>query len=191
MILIKSQVQSNDYQYWGEISIKNGVVEIPRVKEGVYRLTVSADGVFGDFIQEHITIRAGKTTSVKVKWEEETAGKELWRIGIPDKSAGEYKHGYELDETHPLHPEQYRIYWGAYDFPTDFPDGVLYKVGESNNSAFNYIHWSVFGGKIIHSALTSLFIILLILTGNKQCTQTSYVRFRIMKMSTTGRSSSI
>lgn len=145
-MFIICQVQSDDYQYWGEIDSSTGFVTIPRVKMGVYRLTIYADGIFGDYVQENVAVVAGQTVTVEVKWIPETSGTELWRIGIPDKSAGEYKHGYELDTTRTNQPEQYRIYWGAYDFPTDFPDGVLYKVGESNNSAFNYVHWSVFGG---------------------------------------------
>lgn len=35
----------------------------------------------------------------------------------------------------------------SYDFVDDFPDGVVYKVGESDVSQdLNYVHWSVFGG---------------------------------------------
>jgi hypothetical protein len=28
--------------------------------------------------------------------------------------------------------DQYRQYWGAYDFPTDFPTGVNYTIGTSD-----------------------------------------------------------
>ena len=28
--------------------------------------------------------------------------------------------------------DQYRQYWGAYDFPTDFPSGVNYTIGNSD-----------------------------------------------------------
>jgi rhamnogalacturonan endolyase len=39
------------------------------------------------------------------------------------------------------------IYWAVYDFPTDFPDGVAFKVGESDvGKDWNYVHWSSFGG---------------------------------------------
>ncbi|KAG8684834.1 hypothetical protein FRC09_015120, partial [Ceratobasidium sp. 395] len=50
------------------------------------------------------------------------------------------------DPSHPLHPEEYRIYWGQWDFPTDFPKGINYTVGTSNAARdWNYVHWSVFG----------------------------------------------
>jgi rhamnogalacturonan endolyase len=137
----------NSYQYWGDIDKKTGFVSIPRVKAGTYRLTVYADGIFGNYVQDNIKIVAGRPTTVKARWREESAGTEIWRIGTPDKSSGEYKHGYEKDLTKPNHPEQYRIYWPVHDFPTDFPDGVKYTVGKSKvGQDLNYVHWSVFGG---------------------------------------------
>ncbi|QDS76559.1 hypothetical protein FKW77_006790 [Venturia effusa] len=136
-----------DYQYWADIDPKTGLVIIPRVKAGTYRLTIYADGVFGWYTQDDIVVKAGETVSVDVTWDAESAGTELWRIGTPDKSAGEFKHGYTPDPSHPNQIEEYRVYWGAYDFPTDFPEGVNFRVGESKESEdWNYIHWSVYGG---------------------------------------------
>lgn len=135
------------YQYWADIDPHTGEVHIPQVKEDNYRLTVYAAGIFGNYIQEHVTVCAGETTETHAYWEAESAGTELWRIGYPDKSSGEYRHGYERDPTHPLHPPEYLIYWAAYDFPNDFPDGVNFRVGESDESQdLNYVHWSVYGG---------------------------------------------
>ncbi|PGG95777.1 hypothetical protein AJ79_09877 [Helicocarpus griseus UAMH5409] len=140
-------VDTKAYQYWGDID-ESGKVSIPRVKAGTYRLTIFADDIFGDYIQEGIEVVAGEETTVSVNWEPERAGTELWRIGTPDKSSGEYRHGNAPDENYPLQPSQFRIYWGAWDFPTDFPEGVRFKVGESDPGRdLNYIHWSFFGGK--------------------------------------------
>ncbi|KAL5632583.1 hypothetical protein ACGC1H_005507 [Rhizoctonia solani] len=133
------------YQYWGDVP-DNGHLNIPRVKEGTYRLTVYADGIFGQYVQDNITVKAGTVNPVEAAWKEESAGKELWRLGTPDKTAGEYRHGFTPDPKKPLHPEEYRIYWGYHDFPTDFPNGVNYTIGESDVSKdWNYVHWSVFG----------------------------------------------
>ena len=132
-------------QYWADID-SDGGVSIPRVKAGKYRLTVYADGIFGDFTQDGIVILKGKQTSVSVDWKAESAGNELWRIGIPDKSSGEYRHGYARNDR-ALHPQEYRVYWSVYDFPSDFPDGVAFRVGRDDPAeALNYVHWSVFGG---------------------------------------------
>ncbi|GAB1520773.1 hypothetical protein RhiTH_003861 [Rhizoctonia solani] len=133
------------YQYWGDVS-DAGILTIPRVKEGVYRLTIYADGIFGQYEEDGIVIIAGKITNHEAKWTPESAGKELWRIGSPDKTAGEFRHGFAGDPSHPLHPQEYRIYWGQWDFPTDFPNGINYTVGESDVAQdWNYVHWSVFG----------------------------------------------
>ncbi|OJD31024.1 rhamnogalacturonate lyase b [Diplodia corticola] len=140
------------YQYWADLSIApNGtaVATIPRVKAGTYRLTILADGLFGQHIQDGIVIDPnGATTTTLSTVVEDSAGTELWRIGTPDRSAGEFRHGVAVDTTKPLQPEQYRVYWAKYDFPTDFPDGVRFRVGESDEVAdWNYVHWSSFGGK--------------------------------------------
>lgn len=137
------------YQYWANIA-SNGQVTIPRVKAGDYRLTMYADGIFGDYVQETISVKPGsQTNSGNIKWVAESAGTELWRIGTPDKSAGEYRHGNALDTTHPLHAPEYRIYWGAYDYINDFPNGVNFHVGKSKEATdFNWVHWAAYGSSM-------------------------------------------
>ncbi|KAI2626197.1 polysaccharide lyase family 4 protein [Xylaria nigripes] len=145
------------YQYWTELD-KSGKATVERVKSGIYRLTIYADGIFGNYIQDDIEITAGAAQIVKAHWVEESAGVEVFRIGTPDKSSGEYRHGYEPDATHSLHPEQYRIYWGAYDYVEEFPNGVTFKVGESDvGRDLNYVHWSAFGG-LGNSAWPDLYV---------------------------------
>jgi rhamnogalacturonan endolyase len=134
------------YQYWADLDAL-GSVTIPSVKAGTYRLTVYADDVFGQYEQDNIVIKAGATASVTATWAAESAGTELWRIGTPDKSCGEFRHGNEKDTSKPLQPRQYRLYWAVHDFVKDFPNGVKYKVGSSSLRDLNYVHWSVFGGK--------------------------------------------
>lgn len=139
-------------QYWAEVS-GCGDYKIPRVVEGKYRVTVYADGVFGWYIQDDVEISqtANGQSKFNFKWSEESAGQEVWRIGIPDKSAGEYLHGYAPDVSKSLQPEQYRIYWGKYDFQKDFPEGVRFNVGESQEDQdLNYIHWSFIPAKGNH-----------------------------------------
>ncbi|KAF7364613.1 Galactose mutarotase-like protein [Mycena venus] len=138
------------YQYWGSIvpvpGTDLGQVSIPRVKAGTYRLTVFAAGIFGDFVQDNVIVRAGENTDVEIVWTPESAGRELWRLGVPDKSSGEFRNGNERDESHPLRPAKYRIYWGAWDFPTQFPQGVNFTIGVSREGVdWNYIHWSQYG----------------------------------------------
>lgn len=99
-------------------------------------------------MQDDIVVAAGAKTTTTTTFVEESAGNELWRIGTPDRSSGEYRHGVALDTSKPLQPEQYRVYWAKYDFPTEFPDGVAFRVGESDEGTdWNYVHWSSVGGK--------------------------------------------
>ncbi|KAI0778161.1 galactose mutarotase-like protein [Trametes elegans] len=133
------------YQYW-VTDVQDGVINIDRVKAGTYRLTVAASGIFGDYVQDDVEIKAREKTSLEVNWTPESAGQELWRIGVPDKSSGEFKNGLERDTTHPRQPSKYRIYWGAWDFPNEFPGGVNFTIGESVESRdWNYVHWSQYG----------------------------------------------
>ncbi|QDS67432.1 hypothetical protein FKW77_000300 [Venturia effusa] len=131
----------NDYQYWAPVAKATGEVSIPMVVPGKYRMTIQARGVFGEFIQDDVNIDDETTVS----WEEESAGRELWRIGIPDRSAGEFRHGFARDRLHSLHPQEYRIFWRAYDYIKDFPNGVHFKIGESTEAEdWNYAHWDQF-----------------------------------------------
>ncbi|CAG8305805.1 unnamed protein product [Penicillium nalgiovense] len=135
----------DSYQYWTDIN-QDGSFSIDRVKEGKYRLTVYAEGIFGDFVRDGVIIRAGRQTALHDIWNQESAGNEVWRIGIPDKSSGEFRRGNARDPSHPLHPPEYLSYWGAYDWRTDFPDGINYTVGTSDSATdLNTAHWSVFG----------------------------------------------
>lgn len=72
------------HQYWADVDAATGAVEIGRVRAGAYRLTVYADGVFGSHVQEGVVVEAGGTTDAgRVRWVPESAGRELWRIGVP------------------------------------------------------------------------------------------------------------
>lgn len=136
------------YQYWAEVDA-DGYATIPMVKPDTYRLTIYADGVFGQYIKDNVVVSAPSSRQARgmthARWREETAGKEIFRIGYPDRSCGEYRHGYVPNDRE-LGVDEHRIYWGEYDYPTEFPDGVRFKVGESDEAQdWNYIHWSVFG----------------------------------------------
>jgi rhamnogalacturonan endolyase len=136
------------FQYWADIDPWTGEVRISRVKAGTYRLTVYADGIFGQYTQDNVVIKPCEERYISnLQWTAESAGTEIWRVGVPDRSSGEYKHGTMRDLSHPNHPEQFRIFWPVYDYPTEFPHGVNFEIGRSKEeNDFNYIHWSVFGG---------------------------------------------
>ncbi|KAK6580803.1 hypothetical protein PZA11_007039 [Diplocarpon coronariae] len=135
------------YQYWADIDAATGDVAIPAVRAGTYRLSIYADGIFGQYAQDDVRVVAGEQPTTRATWREEAAGTEIWRIGTPDRRAGEFKHGAAPDTTRALQPAQFRLYWAVHDFVREFPDGLRYTVGASAPAAdFNYVHWSVFGG---------------------------------------------
>jgi rhamnogalacturonan endolyase len=148
---------AESYQYWADIDT-TGHVTIASVKAGRYRLTVYADGIFGQYEQDDIVITAASTVTTTATWIAESAGTELWRIGTPDKSSGEFRHGNETDMSKPLQPRQYRLYWAVHDFVNDFPNGIKYHVGNSPLNDLNYVHWSVFGGKANSLRKTPVYI---------------------------------
>lgn len=72
------------FQYWADVDVETGAVEIDRVRAGAYRLTVYANGIFGSHVQEGVVVEAGVTTEGgRIGWVPEAAGRELWRIGVP------------------------------------------------------------------------------------------------------------
>lgn len=89
-----NEVDTKALQYWADVS-GTGDVEIPRVKAGVYRLTVYAEGefngscryamqrahflvgIFGQYVQDNITVKTGTNSVVKATWTEESAGESI------------------------------------------------------------------------------------------------------------------
>ncbi|KAJ3751540.1 hypothetical protein DFH05DRAFT_1471824 [Lentinula detonsa] len=67
--------------------------------------------------------------------------------GIISTSNNIISHFHFLNRT-----QEYRIYWGAWDYPSQFPNGVNFTIGSSNESVdWNYIHWSRFGPTFIRN----------------------------------------
>jgi len=68
-------------QYWANVT--DGRVYIPRVKAGTYRLTIYAEGVFGQYEQDDIVVAAGdgEGSAFVVHWQPESHGKPdlCWR----------------------------------------------------------------------------------------------------------------
>ncbi len=115
------QRDSKFYQYWVKATA-DGSFALSGVRPGTYVMHAFVDGVHGEYVQKDVTIVAGETKAAgELRWVPERAGPTLWEIGIPDRSAAEFRNG-----------DRY-WYWGNYlKFKTDFPDGVNYVVGKSD-----------------------------------------------------------
>ena len=109
------------YQFWVHGS-DDGKFKIPKVRPGNYTLHAFANGVLGEFVKADVTVEAGKTLDLKkLDWQPVRYGKQLWEIGIPDRTSGEYLHG------------DHYWQWGLYNqYPKDFPNDVNFIVGKSD-----------------------------------------------------------
>ena len=109
------------YQYWTRGTAKGGFT-IANVRPGTYTLHAFADGVLGEYVQANVTISAGKTLDAgTLRWTPVRYGRQLWQIGIPNRTSAEFLHGNHYWQ------------WGIYNqYPKDFPHDVHFVIGKSN-----------------------------------------------------------
>jgi rhamnogalacturonan endolyase len=115
------QREAKSYQFWARADEK-GDFKIPHVRAGTYTLYAIADGVLGEFSRAGVAVEGGKATEVgALKWTPVRHGKQLWEIGVPDRSAAEFRHG------------DHYWQWGLYlKYPEEFPKDVNFVVGKSD-----------------------------------------------------------
>lgn len=115
------QRDGKHYQYWVKAGA-DGSFSLKGVRQGNYVMHVFTDGILGEFTQPSVRVDGGSVRQTgEIVWAPERAGPTLWEIGVPDRSAAEFRNG-----------DQY-WHWGNYlKCKTDFPDGVDYVVGKSD-----------------------------------------------------------
>lgn len=123
------QNDAKHYEFWVRGSA-NGRFTIPKVRPGTYELHAIADGVLGAYAKADITVVAGQPLDLgKLEWKPVRYGKQLWQIGIPNRSASEFLKG--NDHWH----------WGLYiEYSKLFPHDVDYTVGKSDFRKDWYIY---------------------------------------------------
>ncbi len=125
---INWQYEGKNYQFWVKADPK-GNFSIANIRPGKYNLFAFADGIFGEFKKTDINITAGSNLNIgKQIWTPLRYGTQLWEIGIPDRSAAEFKHG------------DHYWQWGLYmKYPQEFPNDVNFTIGKSDWSKdWNY-----------------------------------------------------
>jgi rhamnogalacturonan endolyase len=135
------QFQSDEYQYWGQCAA-DGTFTIPDVQTfstyggpAAYKLYAFSDGTnratgcLGEFQTGEFTLTAGATNLGTLTWNvPHSGGQMVWEVGIPDRTAREYRHG---DES--AVPGLWR------DFTNEFPNPLQYYVASNNwDVALNY-----------------------------------------------------
>ncbi|HEY8748793.1 MAG TPA: polysaccharide lyase family protein [Tepidisphaeraceae bacterium] len=119
--MIDWQTDGKHYQYWARVDA-TGRFTIPHVRAGIYTLYAFTEGVLGDFSRADVRVEPGVTTNLgELNWVPVRYGRQLWEIGIPDRSAGEFRHG------------DHYWQWGLYNlYPQEFPDDVDFVIGKSD-----------------------------------------------------------
>jgi rhamnogalacturonan endolyase len=115
------QTDAKHYQFWAR-GDDRGRFSIPNVRPGTYTLHAFADGVLGEFTLTNVTVAAGQTLKLgNLNWQPVRRGRQLWEIGIPNRSGAEFFKG-----------DQY-YHWGWYlEYPKLFPNDVNYVIGRSD-----------------------------------------------------------
>lgn len=119
--LVTWQLDAQHYQFWARADA-DGHFEIPNVRPGTYTLHAIADGVLGEFTLPRVTVEAGKPLELgRRDWRPVRHGRQLWDIGIPNRTAAEF---YKGDDY---------FHWGWYiRYAKLFPRDVHYVIDQSD-----------------------------------------------------------
>jgi len=127
--LIGWEQDGKNYEYWARAD-GTGAFTIANARPGKYVLSAFTNGILGEFSKADVSVVEGKSVDLgTLHWTPVRYGKQVWEIGVPDRSAAEFRHG-----------DHYWT-WGLYDlYPMEFPSGVNFVVGKSDWSKdWNYV----------------------------------------------------
>lgn len=126
---VEWQNEAKYYQFWVRGDRQNHFT-IPAVRPGTYTLHAIANGVLGEYASSKpVTVAPGQVLDLgKIEWTPVRYGRQVWEIGVPDRTAGEFLHG------------DHYYQWGLYNqYPKDFPNDVHYVVDKSDyHKDWNY-----------------------------------------------------
>jgi rhamnogalacturonan endolyase len=123
--------QGEGYQFWARADPAGRFV-VSKVRPGRYSLHAFVDGVLGEFRRDGVEVTAGQTTDLgELAWRPESHGRRLWQLGVPDRTAREFRNG-----------DDFR-HWGLWlKFPEQFPNGVHFVIGTSRERTdWGHAHW--------------------------------------------------
>jgi rhamnogalacturonan endolyase len=117
------------YQFWTR-GDDHGRFTIRNVRSGRYTLHAIADGVLGEFALTNVVVTNGQSLEFgDLIWTPTRYGRTVWEIGVPDRTAREFRHG------------DHYWQWGLYfNYPREFPNDVNFVVGQSDwRRDWNYV----------------------------------------------------
>jgi rhamnogalacturonan endolyase len=122
------QLDAKHYEFWVR-GDRQGRFAISQIRPGTYTLHAIADGVLGEYSKADVVVAPGQTVDLgRLDWQPVRYGRQLWDIGIPNRSAEEFRHG--------DHYWQWGLY---YEYPKEFPRDVNFVIGKSDfHQDWNY-----------------------------------------------------
>ena len=118
---INWQRDAKYYQFWARGDEQGGFT-IPNIRPGSYTLYAIAGGVLGEYVKNNITVESGKTLELgQLEWTPVRRGRQLWEIGIPNRSGKEFLKG--DDYFHDGMPLLYAKL---------FPNDINFVIGKSD-----------------------------------------------------------
>ena len=132
------QLDFEDYTYAARTD-GDGNFTIPAVRPGTYTLHAFADREFGEYAKADVTVGAASHADLgTLTWRPETNGREVWRIGVPDRSSAEF-HVPTGTPSRVPGLEPFRE-WGTWlGYSADFPEDVDFQVGQDDPATeWNY-----------------------------------------------------
>jgi len=124
------------YQFWTR-GDEQGRFTVRNVRPGRYTLHAIAEGVLGEFTLTNVVVAANEQLSLgELTWTPVRYGRTIWEIGVPDRTAREFRHG------------DHYWQWGPYfDYPREFPNDVDFVIGKSDwHRDWNYVQPPRFEG---------------------------------------------
>jgi len=118
----------------------DGSFALAAVRFGSYTLYAFADGMVGEFRRDNVVVDTLDEIQLgTLPWKSRSFGNLLWRIGTPDRSAAEFRHG-----------DDFR-HWGLwFNYEKEFPNDVDFVIGQSKERTdWNYAQmavWQEVGG---------------------------------------------
>jgi len=117
------------YQFWVRPDAQ-GSFTLRNIRPGTYTLRAISDGVIGEFTVTNVTVATGETKPLgTLKWQPVRHGRTVWQIGIPNRTAHEFRNGTNAWQ------------WGTYfKYAGEFPNDVNFVIGQSDwRRDWNYV----------------------------------------------------
>jgi rhamnogalacturonan endolyase len=115
------QTDAKHYQFWAR-GDDQGDFSIPNVRAGSYTLRAIAGGVLGEYAQTDVRVEPGQSIDLgTLSWTPLRKGKQLWDVGIPNRSGSEFFQG-----------QAYADPSISLKYATLFPNDVHYVIGHSD-----------------------------------------------------------